>query len=68
MNKNYTSHDYKFAKALQEAIAQDVEKILPDIVKGDEGSKTIAYLNLIGILVEGIKDLRKEVKEWQQLK
>jgi hypothetical protein len=25
MNKNYTSHDYKFAKALQEAIAQDVE-------------------------------------------
>ena len=49
-------------------IAQDVEKILPDIVKGDEGSKTIAYLNLIGILVEGIKDLRKEVKEWQQLK
>ena len=25
MNKNYTPHDYKFAKALQEAIAQDVE-------------------------------------------
>ena len=25
MNKNYTPHDYKVAKALQEAIAQDVE-------------------------------------------
>jgi len=25
MNQKYTSHDYKFAKALQEAIAQDVE-------------------------------------------
>jgi hypothetical protein len=25
MNQNYTSHDYKFAKALQESLAQDVE-------------------------------------------
>ncbi len=25
MNNKYTSHDYKFAKALQESIAQDVE-------------------------------------------
>jgi hypothetical protein len=25
MNKNYTPHDYKFAKALQESLAQDVE-------------------------------------------
>ncbi len=25
MNKNYTPHDYKFAKALQESIAQDIE-------------------------------------------
>jgi hypothetical protein len=25
MNQNYTSHDYKFAKALQEAIALDIE-------------------------------------------
>ncbi len=25
MNKNYTPHDYKFAKALQESLAQDVQ-------------------------------------------
>ena len=25
MNKNFTPHDYKFAKALQESLAQDVE-------------------------------------------
>ena len=25
MNKNYTPHDYKFAKALQESIALDIE-------------------------------------------
>ncbi len=25
MNNKYTPHDYKFAKALQESIAQDIE-------------------------------------------
>lgn len=26
MNKKYTPHDYKFAKALQESLAQDIER------------------------------------------
>jgi len=44
--------------------AQEVEKILPEIVRirGD-GYKGVNYLNLIAFLIEAIKDLRKEVSE-----
>lgn len=46
--------------------AQDLEKILPEIVKTrDDGFKGINYLNLIAFLVEAIKELRKEIKEKQ---
>ncbi len=46
--------------------AQDIEKILPEIVKTrDDGFKGINYLNLIAFLVEAIKELRKEIKEKQ---
>ena len=44
--------------------AQDVEKILPDIVKQrNDGYKGINYLNLIAFLVEAVKELKKEVAE-----
>lgn len=46
--------------------AQDLEKILPEIVRTrDDGFKGINYLNLIAFLVEAIKELRKEIKEKQ---
>jgi predicted transcriptional regulator of viral defense system len=35
MNKNYTPHDYKFAKALQESLAQDIEN-KKDLFKNPE--------------------------------
>jgi hypothetical protein len=44
--------------------AQEVEKVLPDIVKmRNDGFKGINYLNLIAFLVEGIKELKKEIAE-----
>jgi len=45
--------------------AQEVEKILPEIVTGapiDEQYKTIYYDKLIPLLIESIKELREEVK------
>lgn len=46
--------------------AQDIEKILPEIVKTrDDGFKGINYLNLIAFLVEAIKELRKEINKKQ---
>ncbi len=43
-------------------IAQEVEAIIPEVVHTDE-YKAIAYGNLVGVLVEAIKELRTEVQE-----
>jgi hypothetical protein len=43
-------------------IAQDVEKVLPEaIAVGLDGYKVVAYGNMIGLLVEAIKELKAEV-------
>ena len=45
-------------------IAQDVQKVLPEVVReGSDGKLTVAYGNLVGLLVEAIKELRQEVNE-----
>jgi hypothetical protein len=47
-------------------IAQDVEKIVPEVVNtaNDEDKyKSLAYGNVTALLVEAIKELRQEVKE-----
>ncbi|MFA5543766.1 MAG: tail fiber domain-containing protein, partial [Bacilli bacterium] len=38
-------------------IAQDMELILPEVVSGEEGSKTIDYASISAILVEAVKEL-----------
>jgi hypothetical protein len=44
--------------------AQEVEKILPDIVKTREsGLKGVNYLNIIAILIESVKELKKEIED-----
>ena len=44
--------------------AQDVEKVMPEIVKSrPDGYKGINYLNIIAFLVEAIKDLKQEIQE-----
>jgi hypothetical protein len=45
-------------------IAQEVEKVLPQVVQEDPaGYKTIAYANMVGLLVEAIKEQNKTIKE-----
>ena len=44
-------------------IAQDVEKVLPELIKDRKGYKIIQYDKLHGVLVEAIKDLTKMVKD-----
>ena len=49
--------------------AQEVEKIIPDIVKDrPDGTKGINYMNLTAFLVEAIKDLRQEIVELKKHK
>jgi len=59
-----TGYKYKLDNASINSmgvIAQDVEKVFPDLVHGDEGSKTLQYSGLIGVLVEAVKDLSAKV-------
>ena len=43
-------------------IAQEVEKVVPAVVYGDE-IKSVAYANLVGLLIEAIKEQQKEIAE-----
>lgn len=45
-------------------IAQEVEKVVPEIVKTDtQGYKSVAYDKLTAILVEALKEQQKEINE-----
>ena len=44
-------------------IAQEVEKVLPEVVSEDnEGIKNVAYGNMMGLLIEAIKELQAKVE------
>jgi len=41
-------------------IAQEVEKVLPEVVyTAEDGMKSVAYGNMIGLLIEAIKELSR---------
>ena len=46
-------------------IAQEVEKILPEVVVDNE-YKSVAYGNMVGVLIEAIKDLKQELDNHKQ--
>ena len=46
-------------------IAQDVEKVLPQLVseRSDTGTKSVNYNGLIGVLIESVKELSQRIKD-----
>jgi hypothetical protein len=44
-------------------VAQQVEKVLPEVVSGEDGNKAVAYGNMVSILIEAIKELKQEIEE-----
>jgi hypothetical protein len=47
-------------------IAQELEEVLPELVNSDK-IKSVNYNGLIGILIESVKELKKEIKELKNL-
>jgi hypothetical protein len=44
-------------------IAQEVEQVIPEVVFTDaDGMKSVAYANLVGVLIEAIKELKLEIE------
>lgn len=44
-------------------IAQEVEKVLPDLITDSEGTKSLNYNALIGLLIEDIKELKTKIEK-----
>jgi hypothetical protein len=45
-------------------LAQEVEKVLPEVVYTQEdGKKSVAYGNIVALLIEGIKELQNQIDE-----
>ena len=60
---NYNDFRIEPDKLRMGLIAQEVELIIPEVVNIDEKTtlKSIAYSNMIGLLVEAIKELNNKV-------
>ena len=44
-------------------IAQEVEQVLPEVVRTTDDVKTVAYGNMNALLIEAIKELKAEIEE-----
>jgi hypothetical protein len=48
-------------------IAQEVEKIIPEVVYENENDiKSVAYGNIVGLLIEAIKEQQTEINELKE--
>ena len=50
-------------KSSSGVIAQEIEKVAPELVIDDGNFKGVAYGNLVGYLIEAIKDQQKQIDE-----
>ena len=58
----FTRIDDDTEKECTGVIAQEMEKIMPQVVREKE-YKSVAYGNLVGVLIEAIKELKAEIEE-----
>jgi len=49
-------------------IAQELEKVFPELVKQSDSHKSVNYNGLIGVLIEAIKEQQKQIEELKYLK
>ena len=67
LEKLLSLHGYSYYNKLSEkndvgVIAQEVEKVFPELVQTDtQGYKTVAYANLVAPLIEAVKELAGKV-------
>ena len=63
-NKRYNRIDLEERPRQIGVIAQEIEEVIPEVVlTGEEGIKSVAYGNLVGLLIESVKELKAEVNE-----
>ena len=56
----------KDGKASLGVIAQEVETVIPEVVKQDQyGMRSVAYGNIVGVLIEAIKEQQEQIEKLQ---
>jgi hypothetical protein len=63
-----SGYTFTYAQTQQRStgvIAQEVQEVLPEAVTGDE-TLSVAYGNMVGLLIEAIKDLKTEIDDIKQ--
>ena len=61
---------YPSNKKLIGLIAQDVEKVFPELVTTEESGdqiKSVSYSNMVGVLVEAVKEQQKMIEDQQKM-
>ena len=48
-------------------IAQEIQKVAPELVHDTEGTLGVAYGNLVGYLIEAVKDQQKQIDELKEM-
>lgn len=59
--RTYVMKDDTLKKKCIGLIAQEVEEIVPEVVSEFKGKKTVSYVNIIGLLIESIKELNSKI-------
>jgi hypothetical protein len=61
---SYTRNDSEDKSTKVGVIAQEVLEVLPEVVQQDtNGNYSVAYGNIVGVLIEAIKELKAEINE-----
>jgi hypothetical protein len=64
----YTRKDNEDKSRKVGVIAQEVLEVLPEVVQQDDnGNYSVAYGNIVGVLIEAIKELKTEVEDLKYL-
>jgi hypothetical protein len=48
-------------------IAQELQEIAPELVKDNDGTLSVAYGNMVGYLIEAIKDQQEQINELKKM-
>jgi len=64
MNLRGVEFDYKSNGRHQiGVVAEEVEQVVPCVIDETNGIKSVAYQNLVAVLIEAVKDLKNEIDE-----
>jgi hypothetical protein len=65
---SYNRTDIETDKLKIGVIAQEVEEVIPEVVSTDKnGVKSVAYGNMVGVLIEAIKEQQTQIEELKTL-